>query len=133
MTFTYDSSALDEDLNRIRLEIGDTDSDRPLLEDEEIEQVIEEFTGFNIRVSRCFRLLCSIFASNPKSTKMEGFTETYGDAYAYLKDKATYYENLGGGGGTPWAGSTDVNFKAATEENTSLVSPSFKRGMHDNH
>lgn len=133
MTFSYDSSALDENLNRIRLEIGDTDSDRPLLEDEEIEQIISEYSGFNIRVSKCFRLLCSIFASNPKSIKMEGFTETYGDVYAHFKEKAMYYEGLGGGSGTPWAGSIDASFKTATEEDTSLVASSFKRGMHDNY
>jgi len=132
MTFTYNSSALNEDLNRIRLEIGDTDSDRPLLEDEEIEQIISEYTGFNNRVAKCFRLLCSIFASNPKSVKMEGFTETYGDVYAYFKERAVHYESLGGLSGVPWAGSIDVAFKAATEEDTSLVSPIFKRGLHDN-
>ena len=42
MSFSYDETALDTELNRIRLEIGDTNSDRPLLDDEEIEQVISE-------------------------------------------------------------------------------------------
>ena len=132
-TLSYNVNRLDLALNRIRLEIGDTDSDRPLLNDEEIEQIISEYDNFNMRVGKCCRLICSLFAAGPKSIKMEGFTETYGDSYVDFLKKATYYESLGGGGGTPWAGSTDVDFKDATEEDTSLVSPSFTRGMHDNH
>ena len=131
MAFSYDETALDVELNRIRLEIGDTDSNRPLLEDEEIEQVSSEYDSFNQKVGKCFRLICSLFASEPKSVRIEGFSENYADAYAYYKDLAAQYELLGGGG--PWAGSIDVAFKEATELDTSLVSPSFKRGMHDNY
>jgi len=130
MTFSYDVDELDTALNRIRLEIGDTDSNRPLLEDEEIEQVIEEFSTFNLRVAKCFRLICSLFASIPTSVRIEGFSENFAKAYEHFKDMAARYERFGGGG--PWAGSIDVAFKEATELNTSLVSPSFKRGMHDN-
>jgi len=130
MAFTYDVEALDTELNRIRLEIGDTDSDRPLLDDEEIEQVISEYDSFNQKAGKCLRLICSLFASEPKSIRIEGFSENYADAYDHFKDLAARYERLGGGG--PWAGSIDDAFKEATELDTSLVSPSFKRGMHDN-
>lgn len=130
MSFSYDETALDVELNRIRLEIGDTDSDRPLLDDKEIEQVISEYDSFNQKVGKCLRLICSLFASEPKSIRIEGFSENYADAYDHFKDLAARYERLGGGG--PWAGSIDAAFKEATELDTSLVSPSFKRGMHDN-
>jgi len=130
MSFSYDETALDTELNRIRLEIGDTDSDRPLLDDGEIEQVISEYDSFNQKVGKCLRLICSLFASEPKSIRIEGFSENYADAYDHFKDLAARYELLGGGG--PWAGSIDDAFKEATELDTSLVSPSFKRGMHDN-
>jgi len=131
MTFTYDVALLSEDLNRIRLEIGDTDSNRPLLEDQEIEQIISETTTFNMQVAKCCRLICSIFASEPTSVRIEGFSESFKDAYAHFETLALYYEHLGGGGGVPWMGSHDVAFKEATELDTSLVSPSFKRGLHD--
>ena len=130
MTFTYDVAALSEDLNRIRLEIGDTDSNRPLLDDEEIEEVMTEFDNFNQRVGKCLRLICAIFASEHKSIRLEGFAENYADAYNHFKDLAVRYERLGGGG--PWAGSTNEAFKEATELDTSIVTPFFKRGLHDN-
>ncbi len=130
MSFSYDVEALSEDLNRIRLEIGDTNSDRPLLDDEEIEEIITEFDSFNQRVGKCLRLICALFASEPKSIRIEGFSENYADAYDHFKDLAARYERLGGGG--PWAGSINDAFKEATELDTSLVSSSFKRGMHDN-
>jgi len=131
MAFTYDETKLDETLNRLRLEIGDTDSNRPLLDDEEIEQVMSELDSFNQRAGKCLRLICSLFASEPKSVRLEGFSENYADAYKQFYDLAARYERLGGGG--PWAGSIDDAFKEATELDTSLVSPSFKRGMHDNY
>jgi len=130
MAFTYDETQLDVALNRIRLEIGDTDSNRPLLDDEEIEQVISEYDNFNQEVGKCLRLICSLFASEPKSIRIEGFSENYADAFKNFKDLAARYERLGGGG--PWSGSIDDSFKESTELDTSLVSPFFKRGMHDN-
>ena len=130
MTFTYDDTKLSEELYRIRLEIGDTDSNRPLLEDEEIEQVISEFDSFNQQAGKCCRLICSIFASEPSSVRLEGFSENFKETYDHFKKMAEHYERLGGSG--PWAGSFDDAFKEATEADTSLVSPFFKRGMHDN-
>jgi hypothetical protein len=132
MTFTYNVSSLDSALNRIRLEIGDTDSTRPLLQDEEIEQIIDEISDFNQQVAKCCRLICSIFASEPSNIKIEGFAESYKDAFEHFEKLAEHYEKLGGSGGVPWAGSYDVDFKDATELDTTLVSPAFKRGMHDN-
>jgi len=130
MAFTYDETKLSVALNRIRLEIGDTDSNRPLLDDEEIEQIISEYDNFNQQVGKCLRLICSLFASEPKSIRLEGFSESYADAYKNFKNMAAHYESMGGGG--PWAGSIDDDFKEATELDTSLVTPSFKRGLHDN-
>uniref|UniRef100_A0A6M3M8X2 Uncharacterized protein n=1 Tax=viral metagenome TaxID=1070528 RepID=A0A6M3M8X2_9ZZZZ len=130
MTFTYDVSKLTEELNRIRLEIGDTDSNRPLLDDEEIEQIISEIDSFNQQVAKCCRLVCSLFASEPSSVRIEGFSENYKEAHDHFMKMAEHYERLGGGG--PWSGSHDDAFKEATEANTSLVPPFFKRGMHDN-
>ena len=132
MTFTYDILALDSELNRIRLEIGDTDSNRPLLKDEEIEQIISEYTSFNQKVAKCCRLICSIFSSEPTSVRIEGFAESYKDTYAHFKGLAEHYESLGGSKGVPWAGSCSADFKEATELDTTLVQPFFKRGMHNN-
>lgn len=129
MTFTYNAAGLDTDLNRIRLEIGDTDSTRILLQDEEIEQILTEQSDFNLQVAACCRLICSLFAGKAERYRIEEFTESRREIYERYKEMANRYAAKGGG--TPWAGSIDVDFKEATEEDTSLVTPLFKRGMHD--
>jgi len=129
MTFSYDAASLSTALYRIRLEIGDTDSDRPLLQDEEIEQILTEQSTFNLRVSACCHLICSIFAGKAEKYRIEDFSETRTEIYNRYKTMADRYSARGGG--APWMGSIEESFKTATEEDTSIVSPMFKRGMHD--
>lgn len=132
MTWTYDEHALDQNLNRIRLEIGDTDTDRPLLKNEEIDLIISEVSNFNLRVAGCCRLICSLFAGKPERFRIEDFSESQKEIYDRYEKMAARYEARGGGGGAPWTGSIEAAFKEATKLDTSLVKPLFKRGMHDN-
>lgn len=129
MTFSYDAAGLTTALNRIRLEIGDTDSDRPLLQDEEIERVIVEQGVFNLQVAVCCHLICSIFAGKAEKYNIEDFSETRKEIYNRYKEMATRYAARGGG--APWAGSIEGSFKTSTEDDTSLIKPLFKRGMHN--
>ena len=129
MTFSYNVANLSADLNRIRLEIGDTDEDRPLLQDEEIEQIMVDESAFNMRVAGCCRLICSIFAGKAEKYSIEDFSETRVEIYYRYKAMAERYTARGGG--APWMGSIEESFKTTTEDDTSLVSPLFKRGMHD--
>ncbi len=130
MTWSYDEASLDQPLNRIRLEIGDTDTDRQFLKDEEITEIISEESAFNLRIAKCCRLICAIFAGKPERFRIEEFTESLKEIYERYLAMAKKYEGLGGG--VPWMGSIEDAFKDATELDTSLVKPSFKRGMHDN-
>ena len=129
MSFTYDVEALDEALNRIRLEIGDTISTRILLQDEEIEQIISEQSVYNQRVANCCKLIAAKFARYPSMTKLEGFTETVKEVYDRYMEMA---KKWGGNVSYPWCGGIEVDYKAANELDTSLVQPKFKIGMHNN-
>ncbi len=129
MTFSYNIANLTVVLNRIRLEIGDIDEDRPLLQDEEIEQIMVDESTFNMRVAGCCRLICSIFAGKAEKYSIEDFSETRAEIYNRYKAMAERYAAKGGG--APWMGSIEESFKSTTEEDTSLVDPLFKRGMHD--
>ena len=129
MTFSYNAAELATALNRIRLEIGDTDSDRPLLQDEEIEQILVEQSIFNLRVAACCHLICSIFAGKAEKYSIEDFSESRVEIYDRYKKMAEMYTARGGG--APWAGSIEDSFKTSTENDTSLIKPLFKRGMHD--
>lgn len=129
MSFTYDATALSDDLNRIRLEIGDTDSDRPLLQDEEIEQIISEVSTFHKRVAACARLICSYFSGDPIRFRTEGYWEDDTKAYDRFLELAKLHESKGGG--SPWAGSISEDWKETVELDDTLVDPKFKKGMFD--
>jgi len=130
MAFTYDRNQLSVALNRIRLEIGDTDSKRPLLLDEEIGQILSEQSSFNLQVAMCCRLICSIFAGKPDRYRIENFTETLEEVFNRYKKMARRYAGMGGG--TPWAGSISDSWKTTVKADTDLVKPSFTRGLHNN-
>lgn len=59
MTFTYDVSDLTTSLARVRLELGDTDSDAPLFADEEIDRKLED-RGDNVLLAAAD--LCDVLA-----------------------------------------------------------------------
>jgi len=130
MSFSYDSTALDVTLNRIRLAIGDTKSIRPLLDDDEITQILSEESLFNMQVARCCRLIASLFANKPERFQIEKFSETQGEIYNRYVAMADRHEAITGG--APWAGSIDVAFKDATILDTSLITPMFSRDQFKN-
>lgn len=130
MAFSYDSSALSITLNRVRLEIGDTDSDRVLLDDDEITQILSEESIFGLQVSKCCLLIASLFANKPERFRIEDFSESQKEIYERYIAMSEKYAALAGG--SPWIGSIEKDFKAATEEDTSLVMPMFKRDQFKN-
>lgn len=129
MTFSYDVTKLSDELNKIRLYIGDTDSSDPLLEDEEIELVQVDSTSFLKRVSVCCHLICSKLAKRV-DYRLSLLTEKASVLYDRYKVMAKRYEVMSSLS-YPWAGSVLKSFKEATEDDTTLVKPKFKVGLHD--
>lgn len=130
MSFTYDSSSLSTELNRIRLEIGDTNEDDPLLNDAEITKIQAEYSNFYRRCSACCRLVSSKFARDVDyaagivSEKSSQLSKRY-------DDMAKRYAQLGAAS-YPWSTSVSEDDKDDIETDTSLVKPKFSKGMHDN-
>lgn len=130
MAFSYDVTALDIDLNRVRLETGDTDEDRILLQDEEIAYVLTQYTNFNRVVAKCCRLICMKLAAEPDKFVVEEFGETWQESYKRYEKLAVRFESLSGIS-RPWAGGIDVDEKIAAENDTTRVKPRVRKGMYD--
>lgn len=130
MTFSYDESALSTELNRVRLELGDTDEDDVLLQDEEIVQIQSEQSSFYRRVATCCGLICAKLARSVDyrlSLLSESASRKY-ERYKELEKKFALYA----GTEYPWVGSIKKDLKQDVEDNVDLVKPKFKRGMMDN-
>ncbi len=128
MTFSYDETQLSVELNKIRLYVGDTDSADPLLQDEEIINVQADITGFKATVAACCRLICAQLARKV-DYKLSLLTEKASVLYERYKALAERYEVMSSVS-YPWSGSIFKDDKEAVEDDTSLVKPTFKRGVH---
>lgn len=60
MTFTYNIAALTTDLARVRLKIGDTDSNHPLLSDEEIAVALTGASVAGAALEACYLILAKL-------------------------------------------------------------------------
>jgi len=134
MTFTYDPAALeDSELFQIRLTIGDTDSDDYFLSDEEIAWVQSDLTTFNSRVSKCCLLICAEISKRVKYGSGD-FNEDPALLYDRYKELANRYAVLVSvaAGSYPWSSSISVTDKETYIDDTDVVKPKFKKGLHDN-
>lgn len=131
MGWTYDASALDQPLNAVRLEVGDTNSLRPELQDEEIAVFIANSTSTIGAAALAARALAAKYATSVD--KWVGDLKILASQRhrAYLEIQARL-EQQAFRHGVPSAGGIRVSQKAAQAANTDLVKPSFRVGMHDN-
>lgn len=131
MAWTYDSSALDVPLNAVRLLIGDTDSAAPQLQDEEIQTFIDTTDSSAAAAALAARALAAKYSRS--------VDKWVGDLKILASQRHRHYlllveklESQGGVHGVPSAGGIRVSEKDAQSTNDDLVSPFFRRGMHDN-
>lgn len=131
MTFTYDAGgSFTTTLSQIRLEIGDTNSNDPFLTDEEIAYVTGAEGDFWSQCAKCCELIAAKVARDVDHRWGSSYEASSKIASNYLdmakkfarKSSASY----------PWSQSIDVDSKLDNEEDTDIVQPLFKRGMHDN-
>ena len=129
MSFTYDEAKLGTDLYRVRFEIGDTNDDRQLLQDEEINQIVDEQSTLFRRAAACCRAICAKYAGD-NDYKIGPDSEKLSQIYDKYLAMAKHYEAKCAG--VPWAGGVYTADKDTVTDDTSLAISSFKRGIHDN-
>lgn len=137
MTFTYNlsdlSSANTTTKNRaiVRLRIGDTDSNHPLLADEELAPLLEASSNIPKVALQAARLALA---------KLRGETDTNGAGIsANRSQKFSQYERLivelkeeMATGAAPYLGGTSLARRAAIEANSDFIAPAFEVGRDDN-
>ena len=130
MSFSYDPADLETELNRIRLEIGDTDSLNYFLLDEEIAIIQSELSSFNARCAKCCGLIANKFSAKTE-VRFDGYSEKFSEIVERYRKMAEYYGNLSAGS-YPYSSSIYQDDKDTYQNDVDIVQPAFKRGMHDN-
>lgn len=130
MGFSYDPTDLATELNALRFEIGDTDSNEPLLDDAEIAYIQAAEASFSMRASVCCEHIAAKFARDVKY-KIDGFSEDAQDKYDRYIALAKKFA-ASASDSYPWAGSIVAADKERIEADTSLVKPRFTLGLDKN-
>jgi hypothetical protein len=129
MSFSYDPTDLATELNHLRLKIGDTDENDPLLQDEEIAFVQSQESSFYMRASVCCKLIVSHLAREV-NFKIGNFSEDAKDAYLRYKEMEKEFLALASES-YPWAGGVVKSDKESIRTDDALVQPKFRKGMND--
>lgn len=123
------------DRDKVRLLIGDTDEDDPLIYDQEIAFFLEEFGGVRAAAAAAARAIAAKFSRLAD--------KQVGDLSLKMSQKAKAYLDLAGSlnDGTgrtaallaiPYAGGISRSDVRARESDTDRVGPHFTRDMHEN-
>lgn len=134
MTWTYDPAQLaTSPTYQVRFLIGDTESDDPQLQDEEIAFSLTQFSSSYRAAAQCCRTISSNLSRKADTTTVELRT-SYSQLAKNYAARAAEYDNLATtqNAGLPFAGGVSVSDKRAQEGNPDRVRPQFNIGMEDN-
>ena len=133
MTWTYDTT-LSTDLAKVRLLIGDTDTDNQLYSDEEIEGALDLFGNIYMAAAALADGLSARFAQS-NSITVDGLQVSSGDmanAYAALaKRLRALAASAPGALGTPFVGGISKSEIESVEDDTDRIESRFKVGKDD--
>lgn len=139
MAWTYDATKFDDatagtygstigDRYQVRLLIQDTQTSRPLLQDEEIDWLLTQESNVYRAAARC----CDSLVARGGSIG----SKTVGDlsiAYnvEFYRGLAADLRARGQGDQTPMVGGLSVNEKITDRADADAIQPAFARGLHD--
>ena len=134
MTWTYNAS-VSTDRDKIRLLIGDTDTNDQLLSDEEIDFVITQQPNVYYSAAQCCETIAGKFGRDV-STTLEGMSIAKRQRFENYLNMANNLRVMAMRAlpSQPFAASIDTEQRKAYsyKENDNLVQPNFEIEMHDN-
>ena len=131
MSWTYGNDPSNSDLDAVRLLLGDTDSSKPQMSDEELNYFISEYTTVQMAASMAARSLASKYAR--LVTKEVGDLRIeYSDLYRHYLDLAgSLLEQAALEGASPFLGGYSTSDKDTLYDDTTKVQPYFIRDQFD--
>lgn len=132
MTFTYDPIDITTDLAKIRTLTGDTDSDRPLLTDEQHQFYLNETDNIYLAAANSIKLGILPFIARKVDRNGTGYGATRSQMTTHYKDLAKDMEAKASGLTAPVEAGTSVARKASLESDSDFTPPTFQSLQHKN-
>lgn len=133
MTWSYlDTDLATNEKDQLRLEIGDTDVNYQLLQDEEIDWAITQERNFWGAAARCCEMIERFFMRKADVRLGRAMQVQYVKMSAQYKDMACALRRKSLGTVAPYVGGMLVTDKQAIAQDTNLVAPLFTKTMQEN-
>jgi hypothetical protein len=132
MSFDYSGDPADSAKDQVRFLVQDTDSDRELLQDEEIEWLLEVTPNVHAAAAEAALAIALRFAALP-DRRVGGMSISYAQNTQHFQELATLLRRKANrlSLGKPYAGGVTVNDVFEHREDTFIVQPHIRLGMHD--
>ena len=101
MAFTYGGNPSKSNKDMLRFYLGDTNSSLPILQDEEIVYVMNQYSNINKQLSVLFRQMATMFGIRCVKRTLGPQTEDPAVRLKYFEAQAIRYEKLSAYTGTP--------------------------------
>jgi hypothetical protein len=130
MTWTYSGDPASSDLDQTRFLIGDTDTTDQLVNNEEVNWALSQFSVFVAAAELCDAIAAKFSRKVDKAVgdlkiSFSKMSEQYAKKGKQLRNRGSFV------GVSAYVGGISVSEKESVESNTDRVSPSFTRGMND--
>ena len=133
MTWSYNLADLaTSEKDQVRLEVGDTDVNRQLLQDEEIDQFITVERNFWAAAARACEAISRLFMSRADVRLGRSMQIAYVKMAGQYTTMACKLRAKALGTTPPWVGGMSVSDKIAYNQDSDLVAPLFSKTMQEN-
>ena len=133
MTWTYTPADLaTNETDQLRLEIGDTDINNQLLQNEEIVWAITQESGYWGSAARCCEMIARFFIGKADVRLGRALMITYSRMAEQYLDMASRLRLKASAASPPYFGGVLVADKLALEQNFGVTQPAFTRTMQQN-
>jgi ABC-type sulfate transport system substrate-binding protein len=129
MTWTYDNTDLSTDLAKVRLDIGDTNTNDQLLTDEEINIYLASYDLAGATLRSAQAAYAKIWRDVDRSNL--GMSASRSQKAQQLRDLISDLRARVGRRASPFVGGVSQSSKDALSDDTDLVDSEFKRDRFD--
>lgn len=130
MTLTY-SVAESTNRDRVRGKIGDTDSNRELLDDSTVDAILVVYPSVIAAAIECCKRIIAKLARDVDRSAI-GMSASRSQVIQHYRDLIPMLQEELATHGRMFVGGVSVTENEAQDEDTDFVQPSFKIGMGDN-
>ena len=129
---TYGGDPANNDLDRVRFEVGDTNCTDPLLRDAEIEFLIDQEGHVVLAASEAARKIAAKMAVKVDCS-IGRTRKAWSQLFRHYTELAKALRAKGSRSAVlPYFGGLSIAEKNADKTETDLVEPAFEVGLHDN-